>query len=208
MLRPALPRRAALRLMLGTVVLPAAARAADALPRHDLFVELRAVGASAGSGSAWDLSSADIARDRIVAQRVRVSNGQSASLSLAVARPVQTWQVLPGVWRGVVAPATQWITARQTLVVQPRWPGGTQPVALTLRTAAAHLDPAVAPGSAEPPQRREAEIETIVELALGAWVVIATSGDLDAASGRGIGTAGTRDSAASHALQLRVSLAT
>lgn len=196
------PRRAALLLIASWPLAPAL-HAAPELPRRDLIVELRAVGAGSGSGAAWDLNSNEIARERVAAQRVRVSNGLSASLGLAVARPVQTWQVLPGVWRGVVAPATTWIGARQTLTVQPRWPGGTQPVAVALRAVAAQFDPGVAPGSAEPPSRREAELETTVEVALGAWVVIATSGQTDVASGTAIGT---RD-AATHALQLRVSLA-
>lgn len=184
-------------------VLPVAARAADVLPQRDLVVELRAVGASAGSATAWDLSSADAARERVGAQRVRVSNGRSASLSLGVTRPVQTWQVLPDVWRSVAAPATQWISSGQTLAVEPRWPGGTRPVTVTLRATASHFDSAVAPGSATPPERREASVETTVDLALGEWVVIATSGGTQATTGRAIAT---RD-AASQALQLRVSLA-
>ncbi len=198
-----LTRRAALLHLAPAFVLPGAARAADALPQRDLIVELRAVAASAGSATAWDLSSADASRERVTAQRVRVSNGRSASLSLGVTRPVQTWRVLPGVWRGVAAPATQWISAGQSLVVEPRWPGGTRPVEVRLRATAAHFDPTVAPGSAAPPERREASVETTVDVALGDWVVIATSGGTQATTGRAIGT---RD-AASQALQLRVSLA-
>lgn len=196
-------RRAALMRMVAAMVAPATAHAGNALPQRDLVVELRTVGAGASGGGAWDLSSADAARERVVAQRVRVGNGRSASLSLGVTRPVQTWQVLPGVWRGVAAPATQWISAGQALVVQPRWPGGTRPVAVTLRATAARFDPTVAPGSAAPPERREASLETTVDVALGDWVVIATGGDTQATRS---GAIGTRDTA-SHALQLRVSLA-
>lgn len=203
MLTGHMPRRATLLRLAALWVLPIATRAADALPQRDLVVELRAVGASSGSATAWDLSSTDAARERVTAQRVRVSNGRSASLSLAVTRPVQTWQVLPGVWRGVTAPATQWISAGQSLVVEPRWPGGTRPVEVRLRATAAHFDPTVAPGSAAPPERREASVETTVDVALGEWVVIATSAGTQAATGR---TIGTRD-AASQALQMRVSLA-
>lgn len=189
--------------MAAAALMPAAARSAEALPQRDLVVEVRAVAAATGGGTAWDLSTGDASRERIVAQRVRVSNGRSASVGLGVTRPVQTWQVLPGVWRGVAAPATQWISAGQSLVVEPRWPGGARPVTVTLRATAARFDPTVAPGSATPPERREASLETTLDVGLGEWIVIATGGGAATTSGQGIGT---RD-AASQALQLRVSLA-
>lgn len=203
MLTPALCRRTALLRMAAAAALPAAARAAEVLPQRDLVVELRSVAAAASGGSAWDLSTGDASRERIAAQRVRVGNGRSASIGLGVTRPVQTWQALPGVWRGVAAPATQWISAGQSLFVEPRWPGGARPVTVTLRAMAARFDPTVAPGSATPPERREASLETTIDVTLGEWVVIATSGSTSTSSGQGIGT---RD-AASQALQLRVSLA-
>lgn len=195
-------RRAALLRLVTAIVAPVAARAADALPRRDLVVELRTVGANADGASAWDVSSADAARERAVAQRVRVGNGRSASLRLVTTRPVQTWQALPGVWRGVAAPTTQWIRAGQVLVVEPRWPGGTRPVAVTLRATAARFDPTVAPGSAVAPEVREAGLETTVDVALGVWIAIATSGDVPAAGDHAVGTRDAR----STALQLRVSL--
>lgn len=203
MTKPRLPRRAALLKLAAAAIAPMAARAADALPQRDLIVELRVVAAGAGGGSAWDLNSGDAARERLAAQRVRVRNGRSATLSLAVTRPVQTWQVLPGVWRGVAAPATQWISAGQSLVVEPRWPGGTRPVAVTLRATATHFDPTVAVGSASPPERREAALETVVDVTLGDWVVIASSGHAAAGPADAIGTRDAR----SQALQLRISLA-
>lgn len=197
------PRRAALLRLFAAIALPGAAHAASGLPPRDLIVELRSAGADAPA-SGWDLSSADAARDR-VQHRLRVRNGQSAHLALGVTRPVQTWQVLPGVWRGVAAPATQWISAAQTLVVQPRWPGGTQPVAVTLRVHTSRFDPAVAPGSSEPPQRGEVELETTVSVPLGEWVALASSGEPDPSLQ---GAVGSRDAAPSRrTLQLRISVA-
>ena len=197
------PRRAALLRLAAAIVVPVAARAADALPRRDLVVELRTRGGGLAGASAWDVGSADAARERAVASRVRVGNGRSASLHLATTRPVQTWQALPGVWRGVAAPATQWIRADRALVVEPRWPGGTRPVTVTLRASAARFDATVAPGSAAPPEVGEAGLVTTVETTLGAWITIATSGDVRAADEHVVGT---RD-ASSTVLQLRVSLA-
>lgn len=183
---------------------PPAAPAEAALPPHDLIVELRSADGAA-SGNAWDLRSSDAARDRI-ARSLRVRNGASASLRLSTLQPVQTWQWLPGLWRGgSAAPATQWIEVSQALEVQPRWPGGAQPVALSLRAHDASLAPNVAPGSAEPPSRRAAALETVVDAPLGEWVVLATSGDARDAPGRALST---RDAgAAARTLQLRVRLA-
>lgn len=203
MLRPTLSRRVTLLGVAAAGLMSALAHGAEALPQRDLVVELRAVAAAASGGSAWDLGTADASRERITAQRVRVGNGRSASIGLGVSRPVQTWQALPGVWRGVAAPATQWISAGQALVVEPRWPGGARPVTVTLRATASRFDPTVAPGSAAPPERRDASLETTVDVGLGEWIVIATSGGAATTSGQGIGT---RDTAA-QALQLRVSLA-
>jgi hypothetical protein len=187
-------------LLLGALALPTPTQAESALPSRDLIVELREA-AGAGGTTGWEVNSADAARGR-VAQRLRVRNGHSASLSLSVTRPVQTWQVLPGVWRGVAAPATQWISAGQALVVQPRWPGGARPVDVTLRAQSARFDASVALGSAEPPQRGEVQLETTVSVPLGEWVTLATSGDAPAHS------VSSRDaSSARRILQLRIGLA-
>ena len=199
---PCASRRAAC-LLLASLALPGFAHADPVLPQRDLIVELRSAGAGARA-SGWDLSSADAARDP-VQHRLRVRNGQSARLAIGVTRPVQTWQLLPGVWRGVAAPATQWISAAQTLVVQPRWPGGTQPVAVTLRVHTSRFDPAVAPGSGEPPQRGELELETTVAVPLGEWVALASSGEPDPSLQ---GAVGSRDAAPSRRmLQLRIGVA-
>lgn len=191
----------AVGLLLAVLAQPMPTRAESALPARDLIVELRETDA-AGAATGWDVASADAARNR-VAQQVRVRNGHSANLRLSITRPVQTWQAVPSLWGVAAVPATEWIAAGQALVVQPRWPGGARPVAVTLRAQLARFDASVAPGSSALPERHEAGLETTVEMPLGAWVVIATSGATDAAPGRDIGTR----EAASRGLQLRVSLA-
>jgi hypothetical protein len=198
------PRRlAALMLLsLAAALLPRYAGAETPLPTGDLIVELREV-AAAGNGSAWELSSSDARRDRVM-QRLRVRNGQVASLRLSVTRPVQTWQVSPETWPPAVVPTTQWISAGQVLAVQPRWPGGAQPVSVFLKAVVGGFDPHVAPGSGEPPQRAETQLATTVSAPLGAWITLATSGEADVAPN----VVSSRDaSPARFALQLRVTLA-
>lgn len=199
--RPPSRRRAIGNLVLGVVfALPILAAAGPALPQRDLIVEWR--DADVG-GMAWELRSGDAARDR-QAQVLRVRNGQRASLRLSVTRPVQTWQAAPGVWRGAAVPTTEWIDAGQALVVEPRWPGGTQPVVIVLSAQTVRFDPAVAPGSVEPPQRGGDRIETTLAVPLGEWVTLATAGAPD----RSPHIVSSRDAAPSRrTLQLRVTVA-
>jgi hypothetical protein len=194
--------RLAAQLVLATLALQSLAVTEVALPQRDLIVELREAVAD-GAATGWDLNSADVARDRVV-QNLRVRNGRSASLRLAVTRPVLSWQALPGVWGARAAPATEWITAGRALVVQPTWPGGARPVAVSLQAQSARFDAAVAPGSAEPPQRGEAQLATLVSAPLGTWITLAASG---AADGAGNVVDSRNSSAGRRVLQLRVSLA-
>ena len=192
----------AVGLLLAVLAQPMPTRAESALPARDLIVELRETDA-AGAATGWDVASADAARNR-VAQQVRVRNGHSANLRLSVTRPVQTWQAVPGLWGAAAGPATEWIAAGQALVVQPRWPGGARPVAVTLRAQSARFDASVAPGSAEPPQRAEVQLETTVSVPLGEWVTLATGGAPDAMPY----AVSSRDAAPSRrALQMRVTAA-
>ena len=88
--------------------------------------------------------------------------------------------------------------------MQPRWPGGAQPVTVSLQTQSARFEAAVASGSAEPPQRTEAQFATIVSAPLGAWMTLAASGMACEATN----VVDARDApAARRVLQLRVSLA-
>ncbi len=155
--------------------------AAKPLPQRDLLIELREADAgqtqsAAGTGG-WSVRSTDasVARER-PAQQVRVHNGASASMALSVTRPLQVWQVVPGAYLPVPVPQTQWIAAGQGLTVQPRWPGGREPVSVALSADSSRLDPHVAPGSAELPQRSEARLATTVSAPLDQWVTIASGG--------------------------------
>jgi hypothetical protein len=191
--------------LLFAALLPGGLGAAPPLPRRDLLIELREADASqASSGSAgWSVRSADasMARERPV-QQLRVKNGASAGLRLTVTRPLQVWQTVPGALLPVPMPQTQWITAGQSMLLQPRWPGGREPVSVTLSSDSSRFDPHVAPGSAELPQRTEAAVITTVSAPLGQWVTLAATGADDS----DMNVVASGQAAARHALQLRVSL--
>jgi len=193
-----------------SALLAGGAGAAGPLPQRDLLVELREADAaqpSAGAGATgWNVRSADAsaARER-PSQQLRVQNGASASLRLTVTRPLQVWQAAPGALLPVAVPGTQWIEAGQRLTVQPRWPGGHEPVAVTVSAGASRLDPHVAPGSAELPQRTDAAVVTTVSAPLGQWVTLASTGAGD--DGLNVVASGQAAASAQRVLMLRVSLA-
>lgn len=212
--KPQLYRRLCRGVWLLALLCPAFASAAGALPQRDLLIELREADASQAPGAAagWSVRSADARTAReLPPQQLRVRNGASASLRLTVTRPLQVWQAAPGpllqvpVAVPLLVPTTQWIEAGQRLTVQPRWPGGREAVEVTLSFDASRLDPAVAPGSAELPQRFEAGVSTSVHAVLGEWVTLAATGVDDAR--QNVISSGQAAGAAQRVLQLRVRLA-
>jgi len=199
-------RRSSLALLCA-VLLPGSLNAAPELPRRDLLIELREADANQApaGASGWNVRSADasVARER-PAQQLRVRNGASASLRLTVTRPLQVWQLVPGALLPVPMPTTQWIEAGQRLTLQPRWPGGREPVSVTLSSDSSRLDSHVAPGSAELPRRAEAALVTTVTVPLGQWVTIASTGTGN--DEMNVVASGQAAATASRILQLRVSL--
>jgi hypothetical protein len=191
--------------LLCAMLLPGGLPAAPPLPQRDLLIELReADAAQAPSGATgWNARSTEASAPRErPAQQVRVRNGASAGLRLAVTRPLQVWQAVPGVLLPVPMPQTQWISDGQFLSLEPHWPGGREPVSVALSAESSRLDPHVAPGSAELPQRTDAQVSTNVRLPLGQWVTIAATG----ADGSDMNVIGSGQAASWRVLQLRVSL--
>lgn len=199
-----MPRRRTAAWLLSLLL--AATHAAAAPPQRNLLVELREADAAQARPGApgWTLRSADASLPRVQpAQQLRVLNGASASLRLAVTRPLQVWQADPVSWLPV--PGTQWVSAGQQLTVAPRWPGGQEPVTVTLTSESSRFDPAVAPGSAELPQRAESSVSTTLRVPLGEWVTVAASGAVD--RDPNVVSSGQAAATAQRLLQLRVSLA-
>ncbi len=205
--RSALGSRAVGALLLAAW-LPITSAAEVPLPRRDLLIELREADLTPAPAGApgWSVRSADATAPRErPAQQLRVRNGASAGLRLTVTRPLQVWQAGPGVARPVPVPATQWIEAGQRLLLQPRWPGGREPVAVALSADSSRLDPHVAPGSAELPQRTAALLVTTVSAPLGQWVSVASTGGGD--EDGTVVASGQAAAVARRVLQLRVTLA-
>jgi len=110
-------------------------------------------------------------------QQLMVLNGGRGSIRLSQAVPYQFARIVVTP-RGIEAtPATVWHDSGTGFIVQPRWPGGTQPATVELSAEAGAT-----------------QLLTTVQLPLGDWVTIARSAaESDTSGGR-------------FALQMRISV--
>lgn len=186
------------------------------LPRRDLVVELRQVaqGAEGREGAqepaAYSVSSLP-AGDGFVPQQVRVQNGEKAVLRLTQTRSLQWVQsagshsttVVAGAASasqraGSVTQASTPVEAGQTLVVTPRWPGGSKPVLLVLDL---QTDTVAERTGGELPATSRRQVVTTISASLRQWVTVATSGaDTPSGSYSSAGASGARQ-----LIQIRVS---
>jgi hypothetical protein len=67
-----------------------------------------------------------------------------------------------------------WMQAGQSMAVQPRWPGGGQPVKLDIDVQSSSLQAPT--GSAELPSQARSQLATSVSAPLGQWVTVAATG--------------------------------
>ncbi|MEO8732280.1 MAG: hypothetical protein ABI410_23285 [Rhodoferax sp.] len=159
---------------LGMSVLPALAQ----LPQRNLAVEVRQITEPDGN-----TVSTQPAATPLAAQRILVRNGEKATLTLGQNVPIRFVQSVSsggrsgdGVSYGMV-----WMQAGQSMVVQPRWPGGDQPVLVSIDVQASSLQ---APsGNAELPSQARSQLATTVSAALGQWVTVAATGGGQAQAG-------------------------
>jgi type II secretory pathway component GspD/PulD (secretin) len=121
-------------------------------------------------------------------QSVRVRNGEKAILKMSKSMPMQ-WvrsvsaQSAALSASGASASSTSgavkndlvWLEAGQSLQVQPRWPGGTQPVSVEITVESASIGQRT---GTELPDQSKSELATTVSLPLGQWVTIASSGSV------------------------------
>lgn len=159
-------------------------------------------------------------------QRVLVLNGGTASVQLSEQTPVQ-WldygvqleagaaggRVEPG-GNGTLAgakvlalPRTGWVERSSGFTVSPQWPGGQQPVRVTL-TALSSSPSAGAVGRGEAAgQGRQAQFQSTVMVPLGEWLTVARSGAELQRAERGVTSSRDAETRNLRELQIRVELA-
>jgi len=161
------------------LALPALAQ----LPQRNLIVDVRQV--EAGSDGGYSVSTQS--REALMtAQTVSVRNGEKASLNVSKSMPMQWVQSVSvqnstlsssgmsatntggGVTNGLV-----WLEAGQSLQVQPRWPGGKQPVRVDIEVQSTSVAPR---SGTELPDQTKSQLTTTVNAPLGQWVTMAISG--------------------------------
>jgi hypothetical protein len=162
----------------------AAPHAFAKLPQRNLIVELRMVEAPASATGGFTVGTRRQAQTILEPQQVQVLNGARATLRLGKSMPLQWLQAAgsydtsggtPGAYGsdGGVVYAVTWMEAGRSLTVQPRWPGGKQPVTVDIEVQAAAVDARV--GSELPAQSRGQLVSTVIA-PLGLWVTIARIG--------------------------------
>jgi hypothetical protein len=162
----------------------AAPHAFAKLPQRNLTVELRQVEAPASATGGFTVGTRRLARNMQEPQQVQVLNGARATLRLGKSMPLQWVQAAavydtslgaPGAYGsgGGVVYAVTWVEAGRSLTVQPRWPGGKQPVTVDIEVQAAAVDAHA--GSELPAQSRGQLVSTVIA-PLGLWVTIARIG--------------------------------
>ncbi|MEL4180159.1 hypothetical protein [Roseateles sp. PN1] len=163
-------------------------------------------------------------------QRVLVLNGGTASVQLSEQTPVQ-WldygvQLEAGTVGGrpalggngapngshsgakvLALPRTGWVERSSGFTVNPQWPGGQQPVRVTLTALSA--GPNVGGGSAGdvPGQGRQAQFQSTVMVPLGEWLTVARSGAELQRAERGVTSSRDAEMRSLRELQIRVELA-
>lgn len=186
-------------LLMGTVGLVPLARAAPlteaSLPRRDLTVELRQIEEGRDAPGSYSAGRSD--DHAWEPQSVQVRNGEKALLRMSDGIPMQwtqsaSTQSLSGNTaapssdaanstsntsnanpQASVSNALVWFDAGQSLLVQPKWPGGNKPAVLVMEVQRAAMEAHT--GAALPAQRRNT-VSTTVTVPLAEWVTVAATG--------------------------------
>ncbi|HZF78235.1 MAG TPA: hypothetical protein VEZ89_00450, partial [Rubrivivax sp.] len=95
-----------------------------------------------------------------------------------------------------------WLDAGRSLMVQPRWPGGSQPVTVEVQVDGAALDPLRGQGPL-PAQTRQQTVTSVLA-PLGQWVTLARSAGDQSAEQRGTLSVRSQQAAQRQLLQIRV----
>nr|WP_315190751.1 hypothetical protein [uncultured Albidiferax sp.] len=158
------------RTLLAGAALALSISALAQLPQRNLVVELRQVSEPDGNTVSTQPSAAPLAT-----QRIQVRNGEKAVLTMGQNVPIRFVQSVgagrdgSGVSYGMV-----WMQAGQSMAVQPRWPGGGQPVKIDIDVQSSSVQ---APsGATELPSQARSQLATSVNAPLGQWITVAATG--------------------------------
>lgn len=157
------------------------------LPRRDFVVELRQVAESQnGADEPVTYSSTPSTANGLAPQQVRVQNGEKAQVRITQSQPMQWVQSATSqnaTLRAGSATATQQtgsvthavtpVEAGQTLVLTPRWLGGSRPVSVAIDLQTVVVDERT---SGDLPTTQRQQVLTTVTAPLRQWVTIATAG--------------------------------
>ena len=185
------------------LAIPAAAAVAagPALPALNLVVQMRIVAESSIApddaatttstlsaprhGQSYGTSTLNTQADE--SQELRVLNGESASFRWSQSVPFQWTQAATagaaganGARAGIVNAVT-WLQAGQALWVQPRWPGGEQPVRLEVRLDSDRIGE----GSGDLPATSSRQSGTTLSVPMGRWTTLAVTGSAQTVSSPG-----------------------
>lgn len=194
-------QRKSVLLALGLVVMGALpAHAAVNWLRRDMVVELRQIAAESEAEDGRDVpggySVATVTTDdRLATHRVRVQNGEKAQIRFIQSQPIQWVQAASSQNTTLAvggASATQntgainqehgALETGYTLVLTPRWAGGSKPVQAVLDLQTTAVDAGTV-GDASSSTR--SQLSTTVTVPLRQWVTVATSGTSAASTASG-----------------------
>lgn len=198
---PRRPPRAAAPAWMAGLLLAAApwAMAADAPagPAVNLRIEVRQTTETATQGGQTHAT-----RQGASAQALVVLNGGRALLRLGQTQVLQWYQVG---WDGrggwTVQPSTLVVEAGRGVVLQPRWPGGQQPVTLEITAESTRMLPGAGPAVVA---TEGAVAMTTVQLPLGEWVTVAAALEQEQRPGARTWSSGDAARQGRYAVQVRV----
>ncbi|MCM5682859.1 hypothetical protein M8A51_25320 [Schlegelella sp. S2-27] len=106
-------------------------------------------------------------------QQVLVLNGGRAGIRLAQQQPLQWYQVIWNARDGAtLVPSKVMLEAGRGFTVQPRWPGGGEPVTVEIAAESSRFNDPTS-GMQDRPLREGGTTLTRVQVPLGEWVTIA-----------------------------------
>lgn len=177
-------------------------RAADsvALPPVNLRLEVRQTTEMGSEGRQFRST-----RQGTDAQALLILNGARALLRVSETRVIQWYQVgrdSRGGW--TVQPSALVVDAGRGVVLQPRWPGGQQPVTLEITAESTRMAPG---GGAAVAATEGALAMTTVQVPLGEWVTVAAALEQGQRSGGRTWSSGDASQEGRYAVQVRVTQA-